>query len=85
MKDVIQLDIIPYLLHKIMQHNLHSSPTSTKNAPVDTSLSERLDSLPDIAIGIDSVQKDKIECLTINVECMEDQLREQIMDLKTTS
>jgi hypothetical protein len=45
-------------------------------------LNDKLDSLQDIIIGMNSVQEDKIDKLSKDFQHMEDQLREQVMDLK---
>jgi hypothetical protein len=65
-----------------MNHISEFSTPPSKNALVDSLVSDKLDSLQDIIIGMSSVQEDKIDKLSTNFAHMEDQLREQVLDLK---
>jgi hypothetical protein len=76
-QDLVRTEIIPSLFQKIMNHVSEFSTPLSKNAHVDS-----LVSLQDIIIGMNSVQEDKIDKLSKDFEHMEEQLREQVMDLK---
>ena len=84
MLKVIRADIIPSLFHKIMLHVSEFSPPANTafNVNIPESLTDKIDSLQDIILGRHSVQDDKIEKLSKSFHHMEDQLRDQVLDLK---
>jgi hypothetical protein len=84
MLEVIRANIIPLLFHKIMLHVSEFSPPvpKTLNANIPDSLTDKIDGLQDIILGMHSVHDDKIEKLSRSFHHMEDQLREQVHDLK---
>jgi hypothetical protein len=81
-QNLVRTEILPSLFEKIMNHVSEFSTPPSKNAHVDSLVSDKLDSLQDIIVGMNSVQEDKIDKLSTNFAHMEDQLREQVMDLK---
>ncbi|PLW46462.1 hypothetical protein PCASD_06325 [Puccinia coronata f. sp. avenae] len=84
MLEVIRANIIPSLVHKIMLHVSEFSPPApnTLNVNIPDSLTDKIDGLQDIILGMHSVNDDKIEKLSRSFHHMEDQLREQVLDLK---
>ncbi|PLW40538.1 hypothetical protein PCANC_16768 [Puccinia coronata f. sp. avenae] len=67
-----------------MLHVSEFSPPApnTFNVNIPDSLTDKIDGLQDIILGMHSVNDDKIEKLSRSFHHMEDQLREQVLDLK---
>jgi hypothetical protein len=81
-QDIIRSEIIPSLFQKVMNHVLKFSTLPDKENIVNSALSNKLDSLQDTILGMHSIQEEKIGKLSSDFHHMEDQLRDQVLDLK---
>ena len=75
MQQIFKEEIIPSVFHKITAHLSELCPPSPPHHLVINTMNDRLESLQELIIGMNSLQGDKVDTLSKNFDHMEDQLR----------